>query len=40
MRDALGDALLGAWTAVRRGDAEVAKGMSPEEVVAPHRYRY
>ena len=40
VRSALGDDLLGAWAAVRRGDAEVAKDMSPEDVVAAHRYRY
>jgi glutamine synthetase len=40
VRHALGDDLLGAWTAVRRGDAEAATEMSPEEIVASHRYRY
>jgi len=40
VRTALGDDLVGAWTAVRRGDADATKDMSPEEVVAAHRYRY
>ena len=40
VRDALGDDLVGAWTAVRRGDADAARGMSPEDIVAAHRYRY
>lgn len=40
VREALGDDLVGAWTAVRRGDAEAASEMSPEDIVASHRYRY
>ena len=40
VRSALGDDLVGAWTAVRRGDADATKDMSPEDVVAAHRYRY
>jgi glutamine synthetase len=40
VREALGDDLVGAWTAVRRGDAEAASQMSPEDIVASHRYRY
>ena len=40
VRAALGDELVGAWTAVRRGDADATKDMSPEDVVAAHRYRY
>jgi glutamine synthetase len=40
VREALGDDLLGAWTAVRRGDADAARDMSPEDIVASHRYRY
>jgi glutamine synthetase len=40
VRAALGDDLVGAWTAVRRGDADAAKDMSPDDVVAAHRYRY
>jgi glutamine synthetase len=37
---AFGDDLLGAWLAVRRGDADAAAGMSPEDMVAAHRWRY
>ena len=40
VRAALGDDLVGAWTAVRRGDADAFKEASPEDVVAAHRYRY
>jgi glutamine synthetase len=40
VRDALGDDLAGAWTAVRRGDADAARDMTPEDIVASHRYRY
>ncbi len=40
VRSALGDDLVGAWTAVRRGDADATKDMSPVDVVAAHRYRY
>jgi glutamine synthetase len=40
VREALGDDLVGAWTAVRRGDADAARDMSPEDIVAAHRYRY
>jgi len=40
VREALGDDLVGAWTAVRRGDADVARDMPPEDIVASHRYRY
>jgi len=40
VREALGDDLVGAWTAVRRGDADAARDMSPEDIVASHRYRY
>lgn len=40
VRSALGDDLVGAWTAVRRGDADATKAMSPDDVVAAHRYRY
>jgi glutamine synthetase len=40
VREALGDDLVGAWAAVRRGDADAARDMSPEDIVASHRYRY
>jgi glutamine synthetase len=40
VRAAFGDDLLGAWLAVRRGDADAAAGMSPEDLVAAHRWRY
>jgi glutamine synthetase len=40
VREALGDDLVGAWTAVRRGDADAARDMSPEDMIAAHRYRY
>ncbi len=40
VREALGDDLVGAWTAVRRGDADAARDMPPEDIVASHRYRY
>jgi glutamine synthetase len=40
IRAALGDDLIDAWSAVRRGDAAAAAGMSPEDVVAAHRWRY
>jgi len=38
--DALGEPLLGAFTAVRRADAAWAADRSPEETVASHRWRY
>jgi glutamine synthetase len=37
---AFGDDLLGAWLAVRHGDATAAKDMSPEDIVAAYRWRY
>jgi glutamine synthetase len=40
VRAAFGDDLLGAWLAVRRGDADAAKDVSPEDLVAAHRWRY
>jgi glutamine synthetase len=40
VREALGDDLVGAWTAVRRGDADAARDTPPEDIVASHRYRY
>jgi glutamine synthetase len=38
--DALGEALLGAFTAVRRADAAWAADHTPEETVAAHRWVY
>ncbi len=38
--DALGEPLLGAFTAVRRADAAWAAARSPEETIAAHRWRY
>jgi glutamine synthetase len=38
--DALGEPLLGAFTAVRRADAAWAADRSPEEVIAALRWRY
>jgi glutamine synthetase len=38
--DALGEPLLGAFTAVRRADAAWAADHSPEETIAAHRWRY
>ena len=38
--DALGEPLLGAFTAVRRADAAWAADHTPEETVASHRWRY
>ncbi len=38
--DALGEPLLGAFTAVRRADAAWAAEHTPEETVASHRWRY
>jgi glutamine synthetase len=38
--DALGEPLLGAFTAVRRADAAWAADRSAEETVAAHRWRY
>ena len=38
--DALGQPLLGAFTAVRRADAAWAADRSPEEVIGAHRWRY
>jgi glutamine synthetase len=40
VKAAFGDDLLGAWLAVRRGDADAANGVEPEELVARHRWRY
>ena len=40
VKAAFGDDLLGAWLAVRRGDADAAKDVEPEDLVAQHRWRY
>lgn len=40
VREALGEPLLAAFLAVRRSDAAAAEGLSPDEVVAAHRWRY
>ena len=40
VRSALGDDVIGAWSAVRRGDAAAVRDMEPEDVVAAHRWRY
>jgi glutamine synthetase len=40
VRSALGDGVIGAWSAVRRGDAAAFHGMEDEDVVAAHRWRY
>ena len=40
VRETLGDALLGAFLAVRRADAAWAQDRSPDEVVAAHLWRY
>jgi glutamine synthetase len=40
VRDALGDATVGAWIAVRRGDEASGEGQTPEEIVESHRWRY
>jgi glutamine synthetase len=40
VRDALGEPMVGAWTAVRRADAAWAEGKSPEEIIASHRWSY
>jgi glutamine synthetase len=40
VRATLGDALLGAFLAVRRADAAWAQDRSPDEVVAAHLWRY
>jgi glutamine synthetase len=37
---ALGEDMVGAWNAARRGDAAWADGQSPEDIVAAHRWRY
>jgi glutamine synthetase len=40
VRETLGDALLGAFLAVRRSDAAWAHDRSPDEIVAAHLWRY
>ena len=40
VRSALGDEVVGAWSAVRRGDAAAVQDMEDEDVVAAHRWRY
>jgi glutamine synthetase len=40
VREALGRPMLGAWSVVRRADAESFRDRSPEEIVAAHRWRY
>jgi glutamine synthetase len=40
VREALGEDVVGAWSAVRRGDAAAAEGLDPAAVVAAHRWRY
>jgi glutamine synthetase len=40
VRETLGDALLGAFLAVRRSDAAWARDRSPDEIVAAHLWRY
>jgi glutamine synthetase len=40
LREAMGDVLLNAFLAVRRGEAEAFAGMDDEAVVAAHRWRY
>jgi glutamine synthetase len=40
VRDALGEPLFGAWSAVRIADASWAKGKTPDEIVTRHRWSY
>jgi glutamine synthetase len=40
VRETLGDALLGAFLAVRRSDTAWAQDRSPDEIVAAHLWRY
>jgi glutamine synthetase len=40
LREAMGEALFGAFVAVRRGEWELFRNSSPEEVVAASRWRY
>jgi glutamine synthetase len=40
VRDALGEDLVGAWSAVRRADAAAVEGQAPDDVVAAYRWRY
>jgi glutamine synthetase len=40
VRDALGEPLVGAWSAVRAADAAWADGKTPDEIIARHRWSY
>jgi glutamine synthetase len=40
VRDALGEPLFGAWSAVRTADASWAKGKTADEIVTRHRWSY
>jgi glutamine synthetase len=40
VRDAFGEELVGAWSAVRRADAAAVDGQAPDDIVAAHRWRY
>jgi glutamine synthetase len=40
VRSTLGDDLVGAWSAVRHGDAAAVRDMEPADIVAAHRWRY
>ena len=40
VRDALGEPIVGAWSAVRRADATWAKGKTADEIVTRHRWSY
>jgi glutamine synthetase len=40
VRDALGEPLFGAWSAVRAADAAWADGKTPDEIVTRHRWSY
>ena len=40
VREALGEPIVGAWTAVRRADAAWAEGKTPDEIIERHRWSY
>jgi glutamine synthetase len=40
VRRALGEPIVGAWTAVRRADAGWADDKTPEEIIERHRWIY
>jgi glutamine synthetase len=40
VRDALGESIVGAWSAVRTADAGWARGKMPDEIVTRHRWSY